>query len=265
MTFETNGGDGTESDRTATNNSRRRFMLGSAGAIGGVALGSAFATGALAQEDEVSEADVPPQGNATEGEFENDLEILNYALTLEYLEAEFYEEGLDNLGAGEIRNSDALQDFDGAIRDRVVGDIATIRDHEVSHVETLTAVVEDLGGDPVEKPTFDFGGATGDPDAFLATAKALENTGVSAYAGAAPSIENADLVPPALSIHSVEARHASFLNVLNGMVGFPEPYDDPLSREEVLDIASGFIVDEDGGGDGTEAGDQNGSKDKDHQ
>ncbi|QLD91277.1 ferritin-like domain-containing protein [Natronomonas salina] len=231
-------------------------MAGSAGALGGVALGSTFATGAFAQDDEDGgEApEAPPQGNATEGEFEDDLEILNYALTLEHLEAEFYNEALDNLDDDAIHNSEALGDFDGPVVDRVVDELETIRDHEVAHVDTLTAVVGDLGGDPVEAPTFDFGGATQDADAFLETAMALENTGVAAYAGAAPSIENADVVPPALSIHSVEARHASFVNVLNGESGFPEAYDDPLSRAEVLDIASDFIVqDDENGEDGGDA------------
>lgn len=255
MRSETNSGDGGQSDGAETSNTRRRFVVGSAGAVGGIALGSAFATGAFAQDeaDDGNDYEGPPSGSATEGEFEDDLEILNYALTLEYLEAAFYQEGLENLTAGDIRDSETLESFGEGIHDRVVGDLAKIRDHEVAHVEVVGATVEDLGGDPVEEPTFDFGGATEDPDAFLATAKALENTGVSAYAGAAPSIENADLVPPALGIHSVEARHASFLNVLNGQVGFPEAFDDPLSRAEVLDIASGFIVDE--GGDGGSGGD----------
>ncbi|ELY41545.1 hypothetical protein C496_09346 [Natronorubrum tibetense GA33] len=65
---------------------------------------------------------------------------------------------------------------------------------------------------------------------------------ITTHAGAAPFIENADLVPPALSIHNVEARHASFLRELNGEVGFPMAFDQPRSRSEVLELASGFIV-----------------------
>lgn len=95
----------------------------------------------------------------------------------------------------------------------------------------------------VDEPEFDFGTATEDPVEFLQTTALLETTGVSAYAGAAPLIENADLIPPALSIHSVEARHASFLNVLNGEIGFPDAFDEALTVDEVLDRAGPFIVD----------------------
>jgi rubrerythrin len=117
-----------------------------------------------------------------------------------------------------------------------------IRDHEQTHFETLGSVIQDLGGEPVEEPEFDFGSAVESPGEFIATAVVLEDTGVGAYAGAAPFIQNADLVPPALSIHSVEARHASFLRVLDQQVPFPEAFDAALSRSEVLERASQFIV-----------------------
>ena len=236
-------------------------MAGTAGAVGTAAIGSAFATGAFAQEESGEERDgqTPPAENPTEGEFEDDVDILNYALTLEYLEAEFYKEAFDNLGAGDIRNSESLQDFDGPVRDRVVGDLAVIRDHEVTHAETLTAVIQDLGGDPIEKPTFDFGGTTEDADAFLETALALEETGVTAYNGAIGSVESSDLATAGASIATVEARHASFLNVLNGQIPFPDAFDGARSRAEVLEIASDFIVQDDGNGDnGDDSDDDNG-------
>ena len=251
-------------------------MVGTAGAVGGLALGSAFATGAFAQDDE-GDGGGPPDGNPSEGEFEDDVDVLNYALTLEHLEAEFYKEAMNNLSAGEIQNSEALQDFDGPVKDRVVGDLATIRDHEVTHAETLQAVIEDLGGDPIEKPEFDFGGRTNDADAFLATARVLENTGVTAYNGAIGSVENAGLVTAGASIATVEARHASLLNLLNGWPPFPDAFDDARSRSDVEAIAADFIVSEDdgdgdddghgggnGGGDG-EANDRDGSKNKDDE
>ena len=251
MRFNTNSRDGGESDGAETDNTRRRFMAGTAGALGTVALGSAFATPTFAQEGSGDgQEGRPPTENVTEDQFESDLAILNYALTLEYLEAEFYMQGLENLSAGDIRNAEMLQDFGSAVTGRLVGDLATIRDHEVTHADTLAATIEKLGGTPTDKPTFDFGGATENADKFLATAMVLENTGVGAYAGAAPSIENQDLVPPALSIHSVEARHASYLNLLNGKIPFPEPFDDPLSKTEVLNAASAFIVDESSSGGG---------------
>ena len=81
--------------------------------------------------------------------------------------------------------------------------------------------------------------------AFLMTAVQLEDTGVAAYAGAAPSIENAELVPTALGIHSVEARHAAFVRTLADLTSFPNVVDEPLSRSEVLEAATPFIVPED--------------------
>jgi hypothetical protein len=150
----------------------------------------------------------------------------------------------------------------------VVGDLAKIRDHEVTHAETLVAVIEDRGGEPIEKPEFDFGGRTEEADAFFATARVLENTGVTAYNGAIGSVESADLQTAGASIATVEARHVSFLNLLNGWPGFPDAFDRARSRSEVEEIAADFIVEEDenedDNGDG-DAGDSDGSKDKDDE
>ncbi|QSG02274.1 ferritin-like domain-containing protein [Natranaeroarchaeum sulfidigenes] len=257
MSQDTSGDDGEPIDRT--NNTRRQVIAGSAGAIGGFALGSTFGVGsAFADEHGDDEAempdDVPPE--AVENEFEDDIEILNFALTLELLEADFYRQGLDNLDSEELINTvldnvshdkrpdtGSIATFHDKLQDQLFDELETIRDHEIDHAETLTATIEEFGGEPVEEPEFEFGEAVEDPAAFIATGVALEDTGVSAYAGAAPFIENEDVVPPALSIHSVEARHASFLRVLNAETGFPTPYDQPRSRSEVLDIASDFIVD----------------------
>lgn len=161
-------------------------------------------------------------------DFEDDVAILNYALTLEHLEATFYRDGLDTF---------AKEDFD----DGVYGELETIRDQEQDHVDTLTTTINDLGGEPVEEGEYDFGYGD-DADAFLETAMALENTGVAAYAGAAPSIEDDGLLSAALSIHSVEARHAAYLNRLNGESAFPDSFDEALSQDDVLKIAGPFIA-----------------------
>jgi len=76
----------------------------------------------------------------------------------------------------------------------------------------------------------------------VAVAQALENTGVGAYTGAAASIADDDLLTAALTIHGVEARHASYLNILNGDAPFPDAFETPLSPDEVLAIAGPFIV-----------------------
>lgn len=223
-----------------TSNSRRWFLTGSAGTIGGLALGSAFVTQSAFGDEHTGDGEPAEMG---EDEFEDDIDILNYALTLEFLEAKFYEEGLENIGEDELLNATPLCAFGDQIQSRVYGDLQTIRDHERTHADTIESVIGDLGGEPVDEPEFDFGSAVEDPTEFIATGAQLEDTGVSAYAGAAPFIEDEELVPPALSIHSVEARHASFLRVLNDEIGFPAAFDEPRSKSEVLDIASAFIVD----------------------
>ena len=233
-----------DSDRSAqrSSNTRRQVLAGSAGTLGAFALGGAFATPVVAGGDEHDddEDDGPPV--MPEDEFQDDIEILNFARTLELLEFRFYEQGLTNISEQELVGCGLLKDFGDPITDNVYAYLETIRDHEAIHADTLAAVVQDLGGEPVAEPQFDFGTAVQEPAEFIATAVALEDTGVAAYAGAAPFIENENLVPPALSIHSVEARHASYLRVLDRQIPFPEPFDETLSRSEVLEIASQFIV-----------------------
>lgn len=229
-----------------TNDSRRRFLAGSAGTLGALALGSAFgAQSALAggdEHDDGGDEEKPPEPlEGTEDMFEDDVAILNYALTLEYLEATFYRRALENLDQEDLF-VDHLAEVPDSLQERVYSQLEVIRDHEETHAETLSAVITDLGGEPVEQPEFDFGSAVEEPMEFLQTAAVLEDTGVAAYAGAAPAIEDEELVPPALSIHSVEARHASFVRELGGEIGFPEAFDDPLPKDEVLDAASQFIV-----------------------
>ncbi len=165
--------------------------------------------------------------------FDEPVDVLNYALTLEHLENAFYRDGLDEFDA------DAFTDagFDPEVRER----LAEIGEHEAEHVDTLTQVVTDLGGEPEEEAEYDFGYT--DVASFLAVAQALENTGVSAYEGAAGFLqENDQLLTAALTIHSVEARHAAYLNGLNGVTPFPAATDTPLTPDEVLAIAGPFIV-----------------------
>ncbi len=160
-------------------------------------------------------------------EFESDLDVLNYALTLEHLEFAFYRDGIDQFSA---------EDFEAGVFDN----LTLVRDHEGEHVDTLVSVITDLGGEPVEEAEYDFGYE--DADGFLMVAAALENTGVSAYDGAAAAIENVDLLNAAGSIVAVEARHASYLNLTIGEDPFPAAFETPLTPEEVLEIAGPFIV-----------------------
>lgn len=219
--------------------SRRSFLAASAAAGTG-----AFAAPALAGDDHGDDSDEGANGDGADGMFfESDVDVLNYARTLEFLEARFYRQGLDNIGRERLTNHKVVQRHGDTIANEVFDELRTIQQHEETHAEVLGDVVADLGGEPVPEPEFDFGPAVNNTAHFLTVAAQLEDTGVAAYAGAAPSIQNAELVPPALSIHSVEARHASYLRTIGNATGFPDAFDDPLPPEEVLEIAGQFIVD----------------------
>jgi hypothetical protein len=141
--------------------------------------------------------------------------VLNYALTLEYLEAEFYKMG--NEASGLIpAGAPAMA-------------IKTIGDHETSHVAFLQTAITASGGTPVSKPNFDLtaGGTFSDVftnyTTFLAVAQTFEDTGVRAYKGQASNpnlMANNDVLTAALNIHSVEARHASHIRQMRKANGF---------------------------------------------
>ncbi len=164
-------------------------------------------------------------------ELRTDLDVLNYALTLEHLEYSFYRDGVGLFTFGDDSRGQSID-----------ANFAAIRDHEGEHVTTLVQVITDLGGTPVEEAKYDFGDAYDSAEGFMMTAMALENTGVSAYDGAAQFITSPDLLTAAGSIVAVEARHASYLNLLNGEIPFPDAFETPKSPEEILAIAGPFIV-----------------------
>lgn len=154
-----------------------------------------------------------------------DIEILNYALTLEYLEAAFYNEAV----ARKALSGDALNAAQ------------IIAKHENAHVKALKKA---LGSKAVKKPKFDFKGTTSDQGKFLATAQVLEDTGVAAYSGQATRIKQPAVVAAAVSILTVEARHAAHLRQLNGKVFAPLSFDTAKSMKQILKAVkgTGFIV-----------------------
>jgi rubrerythrin len=205
--------------------SRRGLLIGAAKLAGGSTLGLAAvntlgAGGTLAQ-------DATPAA-APAADFADDLEVLTYALTLEHLEATFYREGLETFAA---------EDF----AEGVYANLELVAAHEAAHVTLLTETIASLGGTPVAEASYDFGYGD-DADAFLEVAAALENTGVSAYDGAGAAIEDVNLLAVAGQIVAVEARHASYLNLVTGAVPFPDSFETPLSKDEVLEIAGPFIA-----------------------
>lgn len=168
-----------------------------------------------------------------------DIDILNYALTLENLEAAFYNQGLR-----QFSNTDfARGTFYTGLGENVGGDVfaylTLIRDHENNHVRTLTSVIRSLGGTPVAPCTYNFN-VTG-VDSFVSTAAVLENTGVMAYDGALNMIQNPALKQAGATIATVEARHASYLNLLNGTSPFPDAFDVAKSMADILKAAGPFI------------------------
>ena len=157
----------------------------------------------------------------------SDVAILNFALTLEYLESDFYDRALRRV---EFTNERAQKFAENTA------------EHERAHVEAIVPTIEELGGRPVEKPKFNFGGAFADQDTFLQTAMALEDTGVSAYNGAGPALTVKAVKEAAASIVAVEALHASWVRAMVGAVPAPLAFDEPKTMDEVLAIAKPFIA-----------------------
>lgn len=165
--------------------------------------------------------------------FQGPIDVLNYALTLEHLEATFYRTYNDEFSGADIEAAG----FGANVRGR----LESIEAHEAAHVDALVSTIESLGGTPVGEVMYSFG--VTDVDSYIATAQVLENLGTGAYTGAAQFlIDNDDLLTAALTIHGVEARHASYLNVLNDDVPFPEAFETALTPEEVLAAATPLIV-----------------------
>ena len=156
---------------------------------------------------------------------EGDIGILNYALTLEYLEAGFYAAVVDS---GMFKGADLEL-------------IKVIGGHEEEHVVALKAAVEDMGEKAAPEPKAEF--PLDDAMTILTTAAEVENLGAAAYLGQAAAIENPDILASALAIHTVEARHAAVLNTLIGEDPTPDgAFAVPAEPTEVLEAVQPFIV-----------------------
>lgn len=148
-----------------------------------------------------------------------DVDIVNYALTLEYIEAEFYKLA--------VQKVPGLSSSEKALAKE-------LRDNEAEHVSALIATAKKLGGTPAAKPTLAFGGAFASRAAFLKTANSFEDLGVSAYNGAGPSIENVEVLAAAGSIVQVEARHAALIRLVRGKPPAPLAFDKPAQMAAVV-------------------------------
>ena len=148
-----------------------------------------------------------------------DLDILNYALTLEYLESDFYSTGLAK----------------GFLSGRELELITPIGDHEKQHVAGVTATIKSLGGTPVSKPKITYpAGIFDSRDKFLATASMFEELGVTAYHGQVPLIKSGDVLGAAASIAGVESRHAAVIATLIGGNPFPNQIEKHADMATIL-------------------------------
>jgi hypothetical protein len=155
----------------------------------------------------------------------DDIAILNYALTLEYLQDAFYTEA---------ERKGALSGPAARLAE-VVGAV------ERAHVHALRDV---LGTRAVARPFFDFGGVTERPPSFVRTAVAFEDLGTAAYKGQAHLIQSPQVLAAAVGIHSVEARHAAWIRYIAGTLPAADAFDQAKSRPETLSLvrSTRFVV-----------------------
>ncbi len=189
---------------------RRTFVSATAG---GAAL---LAAGCGDDEEE-------PRGGPSGG----DLDVVNYALTLEFLEEDFYEA---------VVSSGVLSGREAELAEKIL-------DNESEHVLALSSVAKDLGK-PVGRPATDFDSVlSGGRDRVIRVAADLEGTGAGAYLAEAAKITSDEILASALAIHTVEARHASILNLLAGRSPVPDgAFATPIDRGEVQRRIERFLV-----------------------
>jgi hypothetical protein len=213
---------------TADPVSRRRFLT----LAGGSGAAAAFLVACGDDEESTSPTSDAmdsqtndPGGNNPLAQFgEGDIGIVNYALTLEYLEAAFY---------ADVIKSGLFSGKDLAL-------IKEIGQNENEHVTALTAAVKQAGAQPAPKPKTKF--PLESADSVLELAATVENLGAAAYLGQAGAIKDKAILASALAIHTVEGRHAAALNVLTGKPATDTAFAEPADAATVLDSVKPFIV-----------------------
>jgi rubrerythrin len=174
---------------------RKRFLK-MAGGAGAASFGAFVLAACGSSKKAASTVAAPASTSSASTSTAGDLAILNYALTLEYLETEFYSKVVaSGLFTGKVGT--LIKDFGS---------------QEATHVEALKGAVEKLGGTPAAKPVGKFPISSAGQVAQLAYT--VENLGAAAYLGQAANIQNAEVLAAALAIHTVEARHAATLGTL---------------------------------------------------
>jgi predicted lactoylglutathione lyase len=207
--------------------SRRKFMA----LTGGSAAAAAFLAACGSDDDSTSTMETTTGANNSMGGSETeqfgkgDLGIVNYALTLEYLEAAFY---ADVVKSGLFKGAElkAIEKFG---------------QEEAEHVEALTQAAKALGGKPAAEPKAEF--PLEDAKSVVELAGTVENLGAAAYLGQAANIKSPEVLASALAIHSVEGRHAATLNAMLGQSITPDgAFAKPADAQTVLKSVEPFIV-----------------------
>jgi rubrerythrin len=209
--------------------SRRKFIAVGGGTSLAAFLAACGGGGSSTTAMSSSTTESKPTSSGKESETEQfgkgDIGILNYALTLEYLETAFYEEVVKS----------------GLFKGEELAVLKKFGAEEAQHVEALSGTVKKLGGKPAPKPKSEFPLKNAKSVAELAGT--VENLGAAAYLGQAGNIESPEVLAAALSIHSVEARHAATLNTLLGLSITPDgAFADPADVATVLKSVEPFIV-----------------------
>ena len=210
--------------------SRKKFLRQAGGT--GVAASLAVFVAACGGDDSSSSseqsstpASTPTASTSGTEQFgKGDLGIANYALTLEYLEAQFY--------------SDAAES--GMLKGKILELAKGFGAEEQEHVDALIAMVKKAGGKPAAKPMAKF--PLDSEKAILELAATVENLGANAYLGQAGNIQSKEILAAALSIHSVEARHAAVLNLATKAPVSSGAFAKPATAAEVLKSVKPFLV-----------------------
>ena len=169
---------------------------------------AAVAGGALA---------VGPLAARALADIKDDLEMLEYLLTLEYVQSGLYR--------------DAIKQVD--LSEDVARLAEEIRDQEVEHVDALRATIEEAGGTPPDRVPLEFGPALASEATFLKLANTLEDTAVSAYNGAAPRLESREFMAVFSSLAQIEARHAALVRLVREKPPAPLAFDKASNRQDV--------------------------------
>jgi rubrerythrin len=210
--------------------SRKKFLRQAGG--GGVAASlAAFIAACGGDSSSSSSSKATPAATAmatgksgTEQFGAGDLGIANYALTLEYLEADFY---------SKVGNS-------GMLKGKLADTARRFGSEEQAHVDALIALIKKAGGKPASKPKANF--PLDNEQAILKLAATVENLGARAYLGQAGHIQDKEILAAALSIHTVEARHAAILNLATKAKPAAGAFAQPASADEVLKAIKPFLA-----------------------